>query len=73
MKKKDYILKVDNMINEGTQQGKYEWTNDKTQEDLKKFQHFLYRYFKSDPKYSDVRPVSNQPGRFFCNRKNSQI
>ena len=30
MNKNDYILKVDNMINEGIQKGKYEWTNDKT-------------------------------------------
>ena len=26
MNKNDYILKVDNMINEGMQKGKYEWT-----------------------------------------------
>ena len=26
MNKNDYILKVDNMINEGIQKGKYEWT-----------------------------------------------
>ena len=59
MNKKDYILKVDNMINEGIQQGKYEWANDKTHEDLEKFQHFLCRNFKNHPKYSDMRPVSN--------------
>ena len=41
MNKKDYILKVDNMINEGIQQGKYEWTNDKTHKDLENFPHFL--------------------------------
>ena len=29
-KKKNYILKVDNMINEGIQKGKYKWTNVKT-------------------------------------------
>ena len=27
MNKKDYILKLDNMINEGIQQSKYEWAN----------------------------------------------
>ena len=50
MNKKDYIFKVDNMINEGIQQGKYNWPNDKTHEDLEKFQHFLYRNFKKHNK-----------------------
>ena len=50
MNEKDYILKEDNMINEVIQQGKYEWTNDKTHEDLEKFQHFLYRNFKKHNK-----------------------
>ena len=54
------------MINEGIQQGKYGWTNDKTHEDLEKFQHFLYRSFQNHPKYSDMRPVSNQSVRFFA-------
>ena len=67
--KKDYILKVDKMINEGIHQGKYEWTNDKTHEDLEKFQHFLYRNFKNHLKYSDMRPVSNQPARLFATAK----
>ena len=40
--------------------------NDKTPEDLEKFQHFLYRNFKNHPKYSDMRPVSNQLARFFA-------
>ena len=48
--KKDYILKVDNKINVGIQQDKYEWANDKPHEDLEKFQHFLYHNFKSHPK-----------------------
>ena len=69
MNEKDYILKEDNMINEVIQQGKYEWTNDKTHEDLEKFQHFLYRSFKNHPKYNDMRPVSNQPARFFATAK----
>ena len=54
MNKKDYILKVDIMTNEGIQQGKYEWTNDKTHEDLEKFQHFLYLNFKNHPKHSQI-------------------
>ena len=70
MNKKDYILKVDHMINEGVQKGKYEWANEKTHEGLEKFQHFLYRDFKDHPKYSDMRPVSNQPARIFVTAKN---
>ena len=65
--KKDYILKIDNTINEGIQQGKYEWTNEKTREDLEKFQHF--RNFKNHPKYSDMRPVSHQQARFTATAK----
>ena len=69
MNKKDYILKVDNMINEHIQQGKYEWSNDKPHEDLEKFQHFFCGNFKNHPKYSIMRPVSNQPARFFATTK----
>ena len=69
MNKKDYILKLDNMINEGIQQSKYKWANDKTHEDLEKFQHFLYRNFKDHLKYSDVRQVTNQQARFFATAK----
>ena len=69
MNKKYYILKVDNMINEGTQQGKYEWTNEESHDDIEKFQHFLYRNFKNHPKYSDMAPVSNQSARFFATAK----
>ena len=64
MNTKYYILKVDNMINEGIQQGKYEWTNDRTHEVMEKFQQFVYRSLKNDPKDSDMTPVSNQPARF---------
>ena len=69
MNKKDYILKLGNMINEGIQQSKYEWANDKNHKDLEKFQHFLYRNFKNHPKYSDVRQVSNQQARFLATAK----
>ena len=47
--------------------------NDKTQEDLDKFQHFLYRNFKNHPKFSDMRPVSNQPVRLFATAKNHKF
>ena len=57
------------MINEGIRQGKYEITTDTTHQDLEKFQSFLYRNFKSHPSYNDMRPVSNQPARFFTTAK----
>ena len=60
-----YVKKVNGMINEGIKQGKYEITTDTTHEDLEKFQSFLYRNFKSHPRYNNMRSVSNQPGRFF--------
>ena len=61
--------KINGMVNEGMQQGKYEMTTDTTQENLEKFQSFLYRNFKSHPRYNDMRPVSNQPERFFATAK----
>ena len=61
------------MINEGIQQGKYEWANDKTHEDPEKFQHFLCRNFKNHPKYSDMRPVSNSAARFFAIAKTNKF
>ena len=49
MNKVDYIEKVNGMINEGIQQGKYKMTTDTTHKDLEKFHSFLYRNFKSHP------------------------
>ena len=69
MNKVDYVKKVNRMINEGIRQGKYEMTTDTTHKDLEKFQSFLYRNFKSHPSYNDMRPVSNQPARFFATAK----
>ena len=57
------------MVNEGIQQGKYEMTTDTTQENLENFHSFLYRNFKSHPRYNDMRPVSNQLERFFATAK----
>ena len=65
LNKSDYIRKVNNIIEEGMQQGKYIETIDTTQSDLKHFQDFLYRHFKRSEYYDQMRPVSNQPGRFF--------
>ena len=65
----DFVKKVGGMINEGIQQGKYEMTTDTIHEDLEKFQSFFYRNFKTHPRYNDMRPVSNQPARFFATAK----
>ena len=65
----DYIKKVNNIIKEGLQQGIYIETMDTTQSDLKHFQDFLYRHFKKSEHYDLMRPVSNQPGRFFATTK----
>ena len=69
MNKVDYVKKVEGMINEGIQQGKYEMITDTTHEDLEKFRSFLYRNFKSHPRYNNMRPVSNQPAQFFATAK----
>ena len=69
MSKVDYVKKVTGMINEGIPQGKCRMTMDTTHKDLEKFQSFLYRNFKSHPSYNNMRPVSNQPARFFRTAK----
>ena len=51
------------------QQGRYIETIDTSQRDLKHFQDFLYRHFKKSEHYDQMRPVSNQPGRFFATAK----
>ena len=63
LNKIDYIREVNNIIEEGMQQGKYIETIDTTQSDSRHFQDFLYRHFKKSEHYDQMRPVSNQPGR----------
>ena len=69
LNKSDYIKKVNKIIEEGMEQGKYIEAIDTTQSDLKHFQDFLYRHFKRSEHYDQMRPVSNQPGRFFATAK----
>ena len=69
LNKSDYIKKVNKIFEEGMEQGKYIETIDTTQSDLKHFQDFLYRHFKRPEHYDQMRPVSNQPGRFFATAK----
>ena len=69
LNKSDYIMKVNNIIEEGIQQGKYIETIDTTQSNLKHFQVFLYSHFKKSEHYDQIHPVSNQPGGFFATAK----
>ena len=65
----DYQNKVNNMINEGIAEGKYIETVDNTHKDLKLFQDFFYRNLYKHEQYENMRPKSNQPGRFFATAK----
>ena len=47
MDKIDYDIKVNNIINDGVQAGKYIETEDNTHSELHNFQQFLYRNFKN--------------------------
>ena len=54
------------MIQDGITKGVYEVTTNNTHKDLASFQNFLYRHFKCHPDYDKMRPLSNQPARFFA-------
>ena len=47
MNRKDYSKKIDDMINDGMQQGKYKGTDDNILKELESFQSFFYRHFKN--------------------------
>ena len=51
------------------QQGKYIEIIDTTHSDLKHFHEFFYRHFQKSEHYDQMRPVSNQTGRFFATAK----
>ena len=53
------------MIDDGISQDKYVETVDNTHQDLKHFQHFLYRHFYKTEYYDKIRRISYQPARFF--------
>ena len=69
LNKSDFFKKVNKIIEEGMEQGKYIENIDTTQSDLKHFQDFLYRHFKRSEHCDQMRPVSNQPARFFATAK----
>ena len=43
--------------------------SDNTHQDLKHFQNFLYSHFYMTEYYDKMRPISNQPARFFATAK----
>ena len=69
MDRTEYIAKVDRLIQEGVAAGKYDHAEDTVHNDLRCFQDFLYRNFKKHKHYDEMRPVNNQPGRFFATAK----
>ena len=69
MNKKDYIEKMNQMIENGLEDGTYTECDDTTFEDLNHFRDFLYRHFKSHPKYKKMLPASHRPARMYGSAK----
>ena len=69
--RKDYIEKLQGMIDDGIRDGVYETSSDSTLSDLKKFNDFLYRHFrKSHPEmYDRMVCSSNQPAQLYGTAK----
>ena len=61
MQREVYVNKLEEMIKEGIKSGKYPETEDSTLHDLKSFQNFLTRNFKTTLPLKDSKPTSNQP------------
>ena len=70
---KDYNKKIDNMINEGIQQGKWKETYDNILKELESFQSLLYWHFKYSPHYRKMLPSSHQTARFFATAKTQKF
>ena len=60
MQRVDYVNKLETMIDEGIANGKYVLTEDNTLKDLKSFQDFLTRNFKSSMPLNKIKPTLNQ-------------
>ena len=56
LNKTDYVIKVNEMINEGISKDKYVETVGSTHKDLKHFQDFFYRHFYKTKYYDGMRP-----------------
>ena len=65
----DYKNKANDIINEGISERKYVETVGNACKDLKRFQDFLYWNLNKYDQYENMRPKSNQPGRFFATAK----
>ena len=57
------------ITDEGITNGTYAPTVDTILNDLRKFQDFLRRNFKANLTVTEMRPVSNQPGRLYATAK----
>ena len=64
-----YSKKLQNMIDEGIENGVYIVTEDKTLEDLKLFHSFLYCNFKKYEHYEKMLSTSNQLGQLYVTAK----
>ena len=69
MNKKDYVSKIQKMIDDGIRKGVYSATSDNTLQELKQFQNILYRNFKNYEHYDKMFPSSNQPGQIYGTAK----
>ena len=69
MQRADYVNKLETMIEEGITNGKYMVTDDNTLKDLKSFEDFLTRNFKSSLSLNKVKPTSNQPAFLYGTAK----
>ena len=64
-----YVRKLEDMIKDGISNGKYTETEDTTLQDLKSFQSFLVRNFKSSLPLDKIKPTSNQPAFLYGTAK----
>ena len=69
MNEKDYNRKIDDIINEGIQQGKNKEIDDNILKELESFKSFLYWHIKNSPNCKQVLPSSHQAARFFATAK----
>ena len=71
MDKADYVEKLQNMLDEGIEDGIYETSSDTTLSDLQKFNSFLrYHFRKSAPElFERMTSTSNQPGQLYGTAK----
>ena len=65
-----YKEKINRLINDGISKGNYVIEeNDNILTELNSFQNFIYRNFKKNKKYKEIRPTSSQSARIYANAK----